>query len=354
MRPSDISRGAAQPQTRSADSDHWWLLRIWIVVAVFTAITVVRSFQVGIPIRDPHGSILLSRLGISLGLFAIMVVLDAVWRTGRGERSVVRVVTTLRARWSRGRTALAVSGLLAYHLVYLCYHNLKSWDAFNRPRDAMLLQWDRWLFLGHSPAALLHQILGVHLAAYVLLVVYESFSTLLAVGVVAAVVFPERIRDGYVFIASGICVWILGVGSYYLIPSLGPFHSAPQEFASLPRTMIQHTQSTYMAQRAHLLAHPEDPSAFAQVSAFASLHVALTTLLLLMARYYQLRRTSRLLTAWLFATMVATVYLGWHFAVDDAAGLLVAVVGVSLGHCLVGRRRGVAPGAAAELSSGVP
>ena len=183
---------------------------------------------------------------------------------------------------------------------------------------------------------LLHELLGVHLAAYVLLVIYEAFSTLLALGVVASVVFPERVRDGYVFIASGICVWILGVGSYYLIPSLGPFHSAPQDFASLPHTMIEHTQITYMAQRAHLLAHPADPNAFAQVSAFASLHVALTSLLLLMAHFYGLRRTTRALSLWLPATMVATVYLGWHFAVDDAAGVVVALAGVALGRLLVG------------------
>ena len=83
--------------------------------------------------------------------------------------------------------------------------------------------------------------------------------------------------------------WILGVGSYYLIPSLGPFHAAPEEFAGLTRTSIQTTQQTYVEQRAHLLAHPQAHDAFAQISAFASLHCALTCLIWLMARYYGLR-----------------------------------------------------------------
>ena len=86
--------------------------------------------------------------------------------------------------------------------------------------------------------------------------------------------------------------WILGVGSYYLIPSLGPFHAAPAEFAGLTRTSIQRTQETYVEQRAHLLAHPQAHDAFAQISAFASLHCALTFLIFLMARYYGLRRLS--------------------------------------------------------------
>ena len=39
-----------------------------------------------------------------------------------------------------------------------------------------------------------------------------------------------------------------------------------------------------------------------------------------MARYYGLRVLSWVVFAFLVGTMVATVYLGWHFAVDDIAG----------------------------------
>lgn len=334
----------ARPEAAAdVEPDHRWLLRIWLVVAAFAAMTVARSIQIGIPLRDPHHSILVSRLGVSVALFVALSLVDAAWRTGRPGWSVSRMLVVLRERWSRRRLPLAFSALLAYHLIYFCYHNLKSFNSFNQPRDTMLLQWDRWLLLGHSPAVVLQHLLGVHLAAYVLMVVYESFSALLELGVVGSLVFAERIRSGCVFIASGICIWILGVGSYYLIPSLGPFHSAPQEFAALPHTRIQDTQARYMDQRANLLAHPQAHDAFAQVAAFASLHVALTMLLLLMARYYRLRRTTWFLALWLPATMVATLYVGWHFAVDDLAGLVIAVVGVALGRMLVGASRAGVP-----------
>jgi membrane-associated phospholipid phosphatase len=158
----------------------------------------------------------------------------------------------------------------------------------------MLLAWDRWLFLGHDPAVLLHHALGTH---------------------AAAVVLADGVRDGAVLIASLVCVWILGVASYYAIPSLGPFHSAPGAFSSLPHTMMQDTQARYLA----------------PVSAFASLHVAVTATLVLMAAHYRLRRTTVVLSAYLAVVMVATVYLGWHFAVDVLAGLAIAVVGVWLG-----------------------
>ena len=321
---------AAEPET-----EYRWLARVWLLVAAFAAVTLLRSEQVGIGLKDPHGEILRSRLALSLGLFLVFALGDAWLRAGRTDRSARRVLEVLRQRWTGRRLALAMAGLLAYHLVYFCYHNLKSWDVLRAPRDAMLLGWDRWLFLGHSPAVLLHDLLGQHVAAYVLMAVYESFAWLVSLSFVAALVFPTRIRDGFVFIASALWVWILGVGSYYLIPSLGPFHAAPQDFSGLPHTMIQDTQARYLGQRDHLLAHPHAADAFAQISAFASLHCALTCLVWLMARYYGLRILSWVVFAFLVGTVLATVYLGWHFAVDDVAGIAIAWVAVQLGKLTV-------------------
>ena len=41
----------------------------------------------------------------------------------------------------------------------------------------------------------------------------------------------------------------------------------------------------------------------------------------------------------LVGTLLATVYLGWHFAVDDLAGLVIAVVSVALGRRMIYPRR---------------
>jgi hypothetical protein len=329
-----LGRGTSARRTSGSEPGHAWV-RLWVLVAVFAAVTGAWSLHVGVPPRDPGGAVLRVRVGISLVLLPVLALVDAAARTHRLGLPPPQVVQVLLGRWTRRRLALATSGLLAYHLVYFCYHNLKSWDAFNHSRDRMLLGWDRWLFLGHTPAVVLHDLLGQHVAAYLLMGVYESFSTLVTVSVVAAVVFVDRIRDGYVFLASAIWVWILGVVSYYLVPSLGPFSSAPQDFAALPHTMVQDTQATYMAQRAHLLADPQAHDAFAQVSAFASLHVALTCFLLLMAHYFRLRLVTGVMAVDLVGTMLATVYLGWHFAVDDLAGIVIAVVAVLLGRLMV-------------------
>ena len=63
--------------------------------------------------------------------------------------------------------------------------------------------------------------------------------------------------------------------------------------------------------------------------------MAVTATLVLMAAHYRLRRTTVVLSCYLAVVMVATVYLGWHFAVDVVAGLAIAVAGVWLGKRIV-------------------
>lgn len=313
-------------------------LRLWSVVAVFITVGIARSHQVGIPFRDPDGAYLRGRVLLTLAIFVGLVALDAVLRSPRPVRAG-SVWRTVRARWTPRRLLWSWVALLAYHATYFTYHNLKSWDVLNAPQDAMLLRWDRWLFLGHSPAVLLHDLLGQHAAAWILMVWYETFPTLVVVAFPAAVALAPRLRDAYVGIAAFVWVWILGTATYYLIPSLGPFDSAPEEFAGLPHMMIQDTQARYMAQRAHLLAQPHASDAFAQVSAFASLHVAVTAVIVGLAWWHRLRRTTLVLTMFLAGTLVATVYLGWHFFVDDVAGLAIAALAWWLAPRTVGVRR---------------
>jgi membrane-associated phospholipid phosphatase len=310
-------------------------------------VTALWSHHVGVPLRDPDGKIFRGRLASAVVLLAVLSVLEAAWRSWRAGgswRSLRGAPAAWRERWTYQRGVLAVSGLVAYHAVYVCYRNLKSWDAFNTVRDEQMLRLDRWLFGGHSPAVLLHDLLGTHTSAYVLVAGYRAFTYLVPLSVVGALVLVPRIREGYVFLASAMWVWVLGICSYYLIPTLGPFASAPQEFRSLPDSAITAAQHEYLTERAHLLADRSAPDAFASISAFASLHVGFTAMVLLMAVYYKQTWLSRILAVYLLLVMVATVYLGWHFVTDVVAGLVLAALAVLLGRVTVhprGRRAGM-------------
>lgn len=340
---SDRERAPRRVAGGAGPRAEWWRAgRLWAVVVCFLAVGLARSVQVGIPFRDPHGSFLANRVSLTLAVFLGLLALDGLVRTGR-PRTLRRVVSTVRRRWTPGRLALAWAALPAYHLTYFTYRNLKSWDVLNAPRDAMLTGWDRWLFLGHSPAVLLHDLLGQHTAAWVLTAWYQAFPILVIVAYPAAVVMATRIRDAYVGIAAFVWVWILGTATYYLIPSLGPFRAEPADFSGLPHTVIQDNQARYLVQRDHLLANPHVGDAYAQVSAFASLHVGVTATILGLAWWHGLRRTTIVLGVFLAGTMVATVYLGWHFAVDVPAGLAIAALAWWLAPRTVGVRGRPAP-----------
>jgi len=326
---------AGAPDATSPAREWVWVLRVLGVVLVFFLVAVARSRQVDIPFRDPHGKLFTDKIQSTAQTLVLFVLIDIGVRWFRGRGDGATLWRTARTRWTPYRIGMIALALLAYQVVYLSYRNLKSWDVFRAPQDDMLLRWDRWLFFGHSPAVLLHHLLGEDLTARVLTDLYESFSTLVTIALVAALAFTPTVRSAYVFVVSAMWAWIIGVGSYYLIPSLGPFHAAPEEFSGLTRTSIQRTQEAYVVQRDHLLAHPQAHDAFAQISAFASLHCALTCLVFLMARYYGLRLLSWAAGVFLAGTVLATVYLGWHFAVDDVAGIAIAWVSVQLGKLVV-------------------
>ncbi|GAB3786256.1 phosphatase PAP2 family protein [Nocardioides ungokensis] len=330
--PSLASRPAAE-DSADADLHHVrWVVGIWVVVAAFGVVTALWSQHVGVPMRDPGGSMFRGRLVGAATTLVVLAVVQALW-CARG--SVPGALRFLRERWRWQRLVLVLTGVLAYYLVYVCYRNLKSWDAFNTIRDDLLLRVDRWIFLGHDPAVLLHDLLGYGVPASVLEVVYRAFSYVVSLALVASLVFVPRIREAYVYVASGMWAWILGVGTYYLIPTLGPFAAEPDVFKGLPDSTITSTQVSYLAERAHMLADPSAPGAFVSISAFASLHVGLTCMIWLMMRYYGLRRSSRVMAVYLALVMVSTVYFGWHFFVDVVAGVLLAVLAVLLGRFTV-------------------
>ena len=340
-----------------------WTALLWSLAAGMAVVTLSRSQDLGIPLRDPDGQMFRNRIGAAVVVLVLLALADATVRALRrpalpGEGATRRLVRALRDRWTTRRTWLVLSGLLGYHVVYVCYRNLKSWNAFNGDHDAGLLALDRSLFLGHSPAVLLHHLLGDDAAAVLLAGVYRSFTYLIPLAIVGTLALLPRVRDAYVMLFAGVWVWILGVVSYYLVPAIGPFAEAPHEFAALRPTAITTTQAEYVAERTHLLADPGASDAFASIGAFASLHVAFTCVIVLVTAWYGWRGVATVLGVYLAAVIVSTVYFGWHYVSDDLAGIAIAVLAVALALLMVTGRlrpdRGAVPGAAPSEKVGAP
>ena len=307
-----------------------------MIAAVFGVVTAIKSEAIGIPLRDPSGSMFRGRLASMAVLLMVFAVVDVAVRAVRAGFSARQLAASARERLTARRLALIAGALLAYQIVYVCYRNLKSWDAFNTPRDDDLLSFEKSLFFGHSPAVLLHDLLGQDVCGArprrdLRLVLVARPDRRRRIGRCSRVTSATAMSSSPPARSCGSS----GVTAYYLVPTIGPFWSAPGEFAGLDRTGVTSAQETYLVERAHLLQHPGAGDAFSSLSAFASLHTAFTFLILLSAYVYRLRLLSIVLAVYFAGVVVATIYFGWHFVLDDIAGCAMAALALYLGRLVV-------------------
>jgi hypothetical protein len=357
--------------TRSVDSPQIPIRSVLAgpAVAAVTLITaVVATRSAGVAFQDPEYAV--AHRFASMGcVVALLVVLDIVVRAGsRSHRltpSLAAMRSVRRERWTLRRGVAVASALISFYVTYLAYRNLKSIVPLLRPGelfDRQLADVDRGLFGGHDPATLLHTLLGTGIAADVLSVVYYAFFFFVPASLVLGLVFAAQPQGG-IFYALALSIdWGLGAASYYLLPALGPVYTASAGFATLPSTETSHLQAVLIRQRLGFLVDPAAAGAHQGIAAFASLHTAILFTAAVAAHMLGLGRRLRVgLWALCGLTVVATVYLGWHYVVDDLAGAVIGAMSLTLARGLTGfeprvarrlrlpKRAGLAlPAAAAE------
>jgi hypothetical protein len=313
-------------------------------VAVVTLITAVAAtWAAGVPFRDP-GSAVAQRFALVGCVVALLAVLDVVVRAGSRSRQLTPSLAAMRSvrreRWTRRRAVAVASALTSFYVTYLAYRNLKSIVPLLRPGesfDSRLAGVDRELFGGHDPATLLHTLLGTGIAAGVLSVVYYAFFYFVPISLALGLVFAPRPQGG-IFYALALSIdWGLGAASYYLLPALGPVYTASAAFAALPSTETSHLQAVLIRQRLGFLSDPAVAGAHQGIAAFASLHTAILFSAAVAAHMLGLGRRLRIgLWALCGLTVVATIYLGWHYVVDDVAGAVIGVIALALARGLIG------------------
>jgi hypothetical protein len=305
-----------------------------VMSLAFAALTVAVAVSYRLPLRDPDGVVVPTYVrlpAILLLAFLTDVVPRAAWR-GRSPRSFARqLVAVVGERWSWEHTRFALLGLGAWYLTYAAFRNLKSFVPFvNRElEDAALEQFDRIVWLGHDPAAVLHDVFGVGWAAHFFSLVYVAWIVLVPVTLVVALVWSRERVAGAWYVTAVAVDWVLGVATYLAVPTLGPVYTAPGDFAALPHTYVSTLQESMIADRYAVLSDPFGTTAVQTIAAFASLHVGIMVTVCLMAELLFLHRWVRW-SLWLFLglTVLATVYLGWHYFADALGGAVLGVAGV--------------------------
>jgi hypothetical protein len=313
------------------------------VVAVVTVLAALAATRAAaLPLVDPH-LVTGRRFVIAAGLVALLVALDilvrAARRSGSRRPSLAALASVRRERWTLRRGLAVGIALVSFHVTYLAYRNLKSVVPALRPGelfDRQLGELDRGLLAGSDPADVLHTVLGTGLAAPVLSAVYMLLFTFIPVTLALALVVHANVEAGLFYVTALALNWALGGLGYFLLPSLGPVYADPAAFAALPVTDVTHLQAALLDERLEFVRDPVAGTA-QSIGAFPSLHVSIFFTAALATHLLGLARPL-VVGAWiLFAmTVAATIYFGWHYVLDDVAGLIIAVVALGLAHALTG------------------
>ena len=314
--------------------------RAWLAPVAIAAFSACLMFIVaiveGLPIRDPDARYVgspLALIGVIAGVFLVLDLVPRSWRHSRetGTSLPASFIGVFEQRWWGVRGLVVISALLSFYVTYISYRNLKSFLPFvtDSNFDGELLSAERWLFFGNDPAELLHNVLGAGFTAEFLSAVYLAFLTFVPISLAIALIWSNRLRVGLTYVSALSICWIVGALSYYMVPALGPVFADPQVFASLPDTGVAQLQATLLDHRREVLADPAATNAVQSIAAFASLHTGVLFAAALIAHRSRSHRAVRYgLWAMLGCTMIATVYFGWHYIIDDVGGLLIGLVAV--------------------------
>ena len=302
-------------------------------VAVATA-TLLMAWIYDLPIRDPDSAVGPAYIWVPVVLLAAFltdVVPRSLWRARHPLRLAGAVRAVVRERWTWAHVRFALLGLGAWYITYAGFRNLKSFVPFvNRYLwDGVLEDIDRLMFFGHDPAVLLHDLLGTGAAAHFFSFIYVAWIVMVPASLVVALVWSRDARAGAWYVTAVAVDWVLGVTTYFLVPSLGPVYARPETFEGLAGTSVSGLQRMMMEERHAVLTNPLTTDAVQTIAAFASLHVGISVTMCVMAELLRLNRWVRVfLWVFLALTVVATVYLGWHYFVDAIGGAALGVAGV--------------------------
>jgi len=337
-------RGAARAADQGAPALPRRSVAAGPVVAVVTLVAALLATRAaGVPLRDPDGVAgrrFVWVVCLVVALVGVDVVVRAARRSGTLTPSRAAMRSVRRERWSWHRGVAVGSALVSFYVSYLAYRNLKSVVPLLRPGDLFdrqLADFERGLFGGNDPAALLHSLLGTGVQTQVLSIVYVFFILFVPLSLAAAVVFSPNLPGGLFYATAASLNWPLGAASYLLLPALGPIYAEPAGFAHLPASDASALQGLLLDERLEFLRDPVASGAAQSIAAFASVHISMIFTAAVAAHLLGLARRLRIaLWVLLAVTTAATIYLGWHYVIDDLVGVIIGLAALALARALTG------------------
>lgn len=346
---ANISSTAPPPSTYLATVLRRHRLLIGIVLLHLLGAVVLSSANV----RPFHSGALPILIGVMKTLVWVYGVNFLLWRIGYGM-FVERPRELLRWLISDIREKLCDWDLLAdTAIVFLSvmimastYIYLKDMIPVLHPfaLDPVLSQLDRTLHGGVDPWRLLWPVLGTPFVTTALNVAYHLWFFLLYIGVFAATFDRRDPTRRTVFLVAFCLVWIVGGNLIATgLSSAGPVYSqvlgfGDQYVAQMEGLKALNEISPVWSLKVQdiLIQNYLADGPIRGISAMPSMHVANATLLALFGFTYA-RWLGWTMTVFAGIIMAASVHLGWHYAVDGYAGVLVALASWRVARILAAR-----------------
>lgn len=317
---------------------------IGLITLALYAVFVLATGKVA-PVALGHlfATYLASALSLT-ALFALLVAF-ALHLRPRPAHARSTPLSTLRhllgVRWARDKcTSLVWPPLMFAGL-------MSSFNAFKQQVligagfhiDAQLAAIDRALFLGHDPWRVTHALFSAPWATLLFDRAYHLWFLPMSFGVIICALAAQksyRLRTQYLF--SYMAIWI-GIGSVlaWFMPSAGPCFYAdyvgPQaSFAELARQLDAvralygpDALASHTAQ-AHLRFAFGNPDLIVGggISAMPSVHNGLSVLFAI-AGFSINRKLGWCLSAYALVIWLASIHLGWHYAVDGLVSIVLTL-----------------------------
>ncbi len=283
---------------------------------------------------------------LAVGFGAMLVLLFRMRPGSTGNPDgALRPIAVLRdwvnMRWNRdqfislGWPALAFGTLMA------------SFNAFKQMvlakldfrYDASFVDMDRLLFFGHEPWEVTHALFSAPWMTVLMDKAYHLWFVPMSIGVMVCAFLPDtyrQLRNQYVL--AYIFVWI-GIGSVAagLMPSAGPcFYndyvgSSPSYAALLDQLKLAATSAgeaglVALQNQDHLRVAQNSPGLIVGggISAMPSVHNALAILFAIGVSQIN-RKIGYAFWAYAALIWIASIHLGWHYAVDGLVALLLTL-----------------------------
>lgn len=311
--------------------------------AVVGATAIWASQHYDVPLRDPDGFLgpAYIRLPLIAVLFFAVGIVPAAIRHVGLRRAPAEVVRIWREEWSWVRVGNILAGLISFYICYVSYRNLKSDlpQVRSHRYDKELLDLDNWLSFGNDPARVLHDLIGTGFSAQVLSVIYVAYLPLIPLTLGAFLVWGKDMSLGAWYATALSLNWVLGVVSYYSLPTLGPAFYEPQRFLDLPDTSAAQLQRSLFRAAGRFYQDPSGGSTYG-IAGFASLHTSVVVSACLFLVLTKQKKIIQII-GWVYLglVMLATVYFGWHYIADVVAGVFIGWAAVAIGAWTTGNTK---------------